>query len=396
MPPTLRERVDDSVDSFRRWIREPENRTRCLVGGSVALIAIAVIVGGFAISRSVRSGANSVPDERSVVLYSSVDDALLRQVIASFEETTKIKVRVVGDTEATKTTGLVQRLITERNSPRADVWWSNETMGSVKLASEGVLEPFTSKAEMDFDGGWPKHLRDPKQQWYGFAQRARVIAYNTNRVSKQGAPVRLRDLAKPEWRGRIGMARPQFGTTRNQMAALYSLAGAEPFRAWLEGLKDNNVRFFDGNSAVVQALGNGEIEACLTDTDDCYAAKRENWPVEFSFEIPDPANRQFPASTPPALAFRSFGPLMLPNSAGRVRGTKRPTEASKLLDFILSEKVERMLAESEARNIPIRAGLLKQVKDLPKLPEPAPVDWSKIAAADEAAQKVVGEVFGEK
>ena len=49
-------------------------------------------------------------ESRRVVLYTSCDDYLLREMIAAFEKETGIDVLEVGDTEATKTVGLYTRL----------------------------------------------------------------------------------------------------------------------------------------------------------------------------------------------------------------------------------------------------------------------------------------------
>ncbi|MCC6660470.1 MAG: extracellular solute-binding protein [Phycisphaerales bacterium] len=291
--------------------------------------------------------------ETEVVLYSSVDDYLLRQILPQFEKQTGIRVRLVGDTEATKTTGLVQRLIAERERPRADVWWSSEAMGTIALADAGLLEPYTSPAEKDVPGGWPKDLRGANGMWYGFASRARVIVYNTKRVTGAGAPHRLADLTDAKWKGRFGIARPQFGTTRTQMGALRAAWGEGAFGAWLEAIKANGVRLYDGNSAVVQAVAHGEVDAGLTDTDDVWAAQREGWPVDLVFEAVD---------EPGSSRWWSPGPLPLPNTIARVRGGPDAEAADRLIDFVLSERVERTLAASDSHNTPVREPLRSEFR----------------------------------
>ena len=98
-----------------------------------------------------------------------------------------------------------------------------------------------------------------------------MIAFNTNRVSRVNVPTKLRDLTDDKWRGKVGMARPQFGTTRTQIAALVALHGLAATREWLQAMQDNGIKLYDGNSGVVTALRNGEIEVGLTDTDDVWA-----------------------------------------------------------------------------------------------------------------------------
>ncbi|QKK07177.1 MAG: solute-binding protein [Planctomycetota bacterium] len=87
----------------------------------------------------------------------------------------------------------------------------------------------------------------------------------------EAPPSRLRDLTGDRFRGRVGMARPRFGTTRGHMGALLATAGTAVFRAWLEAMAANGLRLYDGNSTVVRAVTEGELDVCLTDTDDVWA-----------------------------------------------------------------------------------------------------------------------------
>ncbi len=61
-----------------------------------------------------------------VVAYTSVDDIFARPIAEKFEQETGIKVKLVTDTEETKSTGLLNRLIAENKRPRADVFWSGD------------------------------------------------------------------------------------------------------------------------------------------------------------------------------------------------------------------------------------------------------------------------------
>lgn len=313
------------------------------------LLALVALLGACGAWIAGLAGCSREPAEREVVLYTSCDDYLLRQVAPLFEQETGVKLRLVGDTEATKTTGLVERLLSEKDRPRADVWWSNEALGTARLEAAGVLAPYTSKTEADFGGSWPASLRSEQGTWYGFGLRSRAIGFNTKRLSADAVPRRLEEFATAVWKGRFGMARPHFGTTRTHMAWFLESVGEEAYRRTLEGLKANGVRLYDGNSSVVRGIANGEIEVGLTDTDDVYAAERQGWPVAMVFEA----------------GARGEGPLLIPNTVALVRGAPHPDEAGVLIDFLLGERVERMLAESEAGLGPIRADVRRSFPDLP-------------------------------
>jgi len=353
---TLRRRRDDLRyklrDLLERWRLLPR-LTQAKIAAACLVFAALCLGAAYWLIRPPAANEQTARVAGEVVLYTTADDPLVKAVTDAFEADTGITVRVVGDTEATKVTGLVERLLGERARPRADVWWSSDLMGTATLAAKGALDPFVTKAEADFPKGWPAGLRAADKTWYGFAQRARVIAFNTNRLSRQNVPTRLQDLTDPAWAGKVGMARPQFGTTRNQLAALIAVHGEETVRAWLSAMMANGVRLYNGNAAVVQALSVGEIEIGLTDTDDVWSGQRNAWPVDMVVEAVDPPGRK-------VRGLRSEGPLVIPNTVGRVRGGPHPNEARRLADYLLSAPVERLLAASDSRNIPIRPDLAKE------------------------------------
>ncbi len=313
--------------------------------------------------------------EPPVVLYVSADEHVAREVVAAFEAQSGIDVEMVGDTEATKTAGLANRLRAERDNPQADVFWSSEIFMTIALAADAVLEPYRSPAA---DAAPPLPWRDPEGRWYGFAARARVIAWAPGRIEPDRLPRTWMDLTAPRWKGRIVMADPRFGTTGGHLAAMRqywsALVGPAYYEAFLMGLADNEVRILPGgNAAVVRAVADGEADLGLTDTDDVWAAQAQGRNVAMIYPrhgLEDDTGG---------------GTLLIPNTVGRVRGGPAPSYAAgALIDFLLSEEVERMLARSVAHNIALRAAL---PADFPRyeVPDPLRVDYVRAAAVREEA-----------
>jgi iron(III) transport system substrate-binding protein len=277
----------------------------------------------------------------SVVLYTSADDQLARIVADAFTEQTGIEVQILGDTEATKTTGLVARILAEQDDPVGDVWWSSEPMGTILLAEQGALEPGAMSQIIPED--WPGAITAEDKSWAGFAQRARVIVYASDRVDE--APTTMRALTDEQLKDRVGIARPQFGTTRGHMALLHEQWGGQAFESWLSALSDNGARLYDGNMSVVRAVAMGEIDVGLTDTDDVYAGQNNGWKVELAYEShdEDPSGTRYP----------SFGPTTIPNTVGVIRGAPNPENARRLAAFLISGACERIIAQSASRNLPV-------------------------------------------
>ncbi len=330
--------------------------------------------------------SENAPDRSEVVLYTSADEHLARLVVDAFEQETGIHVRLLGDTEQTKTTGLVQRLLSEIDHPKADVWWSSEALGTVKLARAGALERYEARAESAFEGGWPGGLRGTGGNWYGFAQRARVIAYNTDRVTESDAPRTLRELTSERFRGRVGMARPQFGTTRSHMAAIALAHGEKALEQWLVKMQGNGLKIYDGNSTAVAALARGEIDVCLTDTDDVWAAQRNGWPVDLRYEQVDQPE-QIVDGLP------SLGALVMPNTVALVAGGPNADEAARLIEFLLSERAEAIMALSDSHNVPIHPGLADEYAQF-AIPSPWLASNEGIADSATKAIDVCTRVLG--
>jgi iron(III) transport system substrate-binding protein len=271
------------------------------------------------------------------------------------------------------------------------VWWSSEALGTIRLAREGLLEARRSAEEARVGGGWPGGLAGPRDaagapEWYGFACRIRVIAYDTRDVEPARAPASLQRLTAPQWKGRVGMARPEFGTTRGQMAALASECGPDSLRSWLVAMRANGLRLYDGNSAVVRAIAQGEIDIGLTDNDDVAAAQREGWPVGSVLEVADD-----PGTAGTGLCSR--GPMLLPNTVALVKGAPHAEAAGALIDFLLGAEVEHLLEESESHNLSVLGATAPEAAgyDVPAwwLPDLAAADKH----ADEAL-RICAEILG--
>ncbi len=292
-----------------------------------------------------------------VTVYCSADEQFARPILADFGRRCGVAVRPVFDTEAGKTTGLVHRLLAERGRPRADVWWSSEVFGTIQLAEAGVLAAYDPAAAADI----PSQFRDPQHRWTGLAARARVLAYDPRRTPPDRLPRAWADLARPEFKGRLAMANPIFGTTRGQMAVFAARWGEAALGDYFAGLRRNEVRLADGNAQAVLLVARGVVELAATDTDDVLVAQARGDTVAIHFpdlDAPsDGAARSPTRDAPPARR----GTVWIPNSVALVAGGPNPEGARALMDLLVSAEMERRLALSESANVPVRAAVRKQI-----------------------------------
>jgi iron(III) transport system substrate-binding protein len=351
--------------------------------------------------------------KRSIVVYCSADSDLAKPIFETFTRKTGIAVNPVFDTEATKTTGLVTRLLQEKDRPRADACWFSEPMGTLRLARAGVLDDTTSPVaenEMKEKGGWPRLLRDQRwledkatgatgPRWYAFGSRARVLAFNTKHLKREDVPISYAPLAAEPFAGHIGMARPEFGTTRGHIASLVNGWGRGAAGDWLRQLKDAGVRIYDGNSAVARAVGTGEIHLGFADSDDVFAGQREKWPIDMAFiKCPNPGAKLIQKNNPRWGEFQPYaqtGTLMLPNMISRVRGGQNPAGAIALADFLLSGETQRTLAMSESRNVPVDPDMAKELSTwLPPADDIVVPDLEDVADVVDQTMALCESIFG--
>ena len=137
---------------------------------------------------------------------------------------------------------------------------------------------------------YPTTFKAKDGTWYGFAARARIIIVNTKLVPEADRPKGIKDLLDPKWKGKIGIAKPLFGTTATHAACLFAAWGDEKAKAFFRDLKANGVQVFSGNKQVATAVGSGQIAFGMTDTDDAMGEIDAGSPVAIIYPDRDPGS----------------------------------------------------------------------------------------------------------
>lgn len=274
------------------------------------------------------------PQEEHVVVYVSVDQIYAEPILNTFSDKTGIRVLPLYDVEANKTVGLANRLRAEKNRPQADVFWNGEFIQTLQLNQEGLLDGYFSPSAQDL----PEPLKDPEGRWTAFGGRARVLLVHSGRVPENQSPTSIQDFLDPRWSAQdVGIALPIFGTTATHAAALYAVWGAEAGKAFFQKIRDRKVRIVDGNAVVRDRVASGELLFGLTDTDDALGAVRDGAPVDMV--IPDQDD---------------LGTLVIPQTVAILQKAPHPVQARALVDYLLSDEVEKRMVESGFCQIPAR------------------------------------------
>jgi iron(III) transport system substrate-binding protein len=300
--------------------------------------------------------------DREVVVYTALDREFSEPILRSYAKEQDIDVLPKFDVESTKSFGLAGSIIAEADAPQCDLFWNNEIINTLRLKRKGLLEPF-HPAHAD---AYPAQFRASDGTWYGFAGRARILLVNTSLVPESDRPDGILDLLDPRWKGKIGIAKPLFGTTGTHAACLFAAWGEDKAKAFFRDLKANDVRVLSGNKQVANAVGSGQLAFGLTDTDDAMGELSAGNPVVIVY--PDRGENE-------------LGTLFIPNTLARVKGCEHPAAAEALAGHLLSPAVESALANGPSAQIPLNPDVDVSARvETPRTVHPMNVDFEKAAA----------------
>lgn len=340
-------------------------RPNCLAV-SVLTLLFTCVIGGL------QGCSEPVPQE--VVVYTALDQEFSKPLFDAFTRRTGILVKPKYDTESTKTVGLVEALIAERDRVRCDLFWNNEALHTLRLAKLGMLQPYASPLA----GDYPAEQQSPEGLWYGLAARARVLVVNTNLVKESRLPKSIKDLTDPQWYDQVGIAKPLFGTTATHAACLFSKLGDEQARDLFTRIKRNS-RIMAGNKQVARAVAGGQLAFGLTDTDDAMIEVEAGRPVTIIY--PDQEADQ-------------LGTLFIPNTLAVMANAPNSQAAKQLLDYLLSVEAEDRLAMGPSAQIPLNRNSKTEPRvETPTTVKAMSVDFEEAAEAWPAAAEFLRNEF---
>ncbi len=291
----------------------------------------------------------SEPESDSVTLYSGRSQSLVQPLLDQFTEQTGIEVNVrYGDTAQ-----LAVALIEEGDQSPADVFWAQDAgaLGAVQNAGMFTALPgeITSRVLPGFSA--------EEGVWVATSGRARVLAWSSERLSRDELPERIEDLARPEYASRLGWA-PTNGSFQAAMTAMRVALGDEAARAWLTAVKEGGATAYANNRSILEGIANGEVDLGLPNHYYLYRYTADNpdYPVEQSFFAPG-----------------NIGNLINVAGVGQLASSGKTAEAHALISFLLGTTAQNYFA-SETFEYPVTTDAApgSQLADFSKLGELRP------------------------
>ena len=295
--------------------------------------------------------------ESHVVVYSALDKEFSSPILQGFERRGEQQTEVIAkfDVESTKTVGLVNKIIAEKDRPVCDLFWNNEILHTVRLQKLGLLQPHS----WNLPAHYPPDMLSGDGTWCGFAARARILIINTELIEDPANyPTSIDELTDPKWKGLCGMARPLFGTTATHFAVLKAARGKEATLSFLQSIRDNAV-ILSGNKQVATAVSSGQLAWGLTDTDDAIIEKDHGESIKIIYPDQQPSQP---------------GTLRIPNTLAILKNAPHPVAAAQLANYLIEPKTEERLAMGNSSQLPLHPDSSYKPRVLP----PESVRWMSV------------------
>jgi iron(III) transport system substrate-binding protein len=252
-----------------------------------------------------------------------------------------------------------QRLIDERDEPRADVLVTNSQVAVEAVRGTGIFEPYAAEVARGYD----EWLRAPDYSWLSFTAWPRTAMINRQVLPDPASwPRSLEELTTERFRGKIGVATTNEETTVSQISSIRAAKGDAHTWALLDGLLANGLRTYGSNKATREALIKDRNAVALVNSSNYHVFLMEGNPVGEAWLDQDEGG---------------LGTHVEAHVVALVKGAKNQEAGRAFIDFLLSADTQTLLARMFGET-PVNANAVTgPVRPLSKIRR-TPVSLAKI------------------
>jgi putative spermidine/putrescine transport system substrate-binding protein len=265
----------------------------------------------------------------------------------------------------------VSQLIAEKNNPVADVSYLGVSFG-INAIREGVVTTYKGP-------GWqsvPDGLKDPDGYWVTIHSGSLGLMINVDALEGKPIPKSWKDLLDPQYKGMVGFLDPgsafvgYVGAVAVNKALGGDLDNFDPAINYFKELKKNDP-IIPKQTSYARVLS-GEIPILFDYDFDAYRAKHTD-KANIAFVIPEE------------------GTIMVPYVMTLVKNAPHEENGKKVIDFVLSEKGQKLWAENFLRPV-MTSAITPEIAKL-FLPES---DYARVSEVDYAKMAEVQGKFAER
>jgi iron(III) transport system substrate-binding protein len=289
---------------------------KSLVAASV--VALALVIGSLTWVATQSESAGEKVEE--LTIYSGRSEEFIAPFFDRWEQESGITLNVrYGDSAE-----LAAQILEEGQNSPADLFLSQDAGSLGAVSAAGLFAELPSSVGQLIDS---KYIAQDRS-WIGVTGRVRVFAYNPEEV--RILPTSITDLTKSIYRGKIGIA-PSNASFQAFVTALINEKGEAFAQKWLTDLKENDAKIYLKNSAIVEAIDQGEIDLGLVNH-------------YYLWEVSTALGREIKVKNG---YFNSgdIGNLVNVSGAGVLATSTKQKTAQELIEFLTSQSIQELFVK---------------------------------------------------
>jgi len=289
-------------------------KSALLAAAAAAAVLIASLVW---VSTQSDNGSQAVEE---LTIYSGRSEEFIAPFLAQWEQESGITLNVrYGDSAE-----LAAQILEEGENSPADLFLSQDAGSLGAVAAASLFTQLPDSVARDID---PSFIAG-NRSWVGVTGRARVFAYNPDAVTV--LPQSISDLTKASYRGKIGIA-PSNASFQAFVTALINEKGEAVAEKWLSDIKANDAKIYLKNSAIVEAIDQGEIDLGLVNH-------------YYIWEVATALGREINVKNG-YFSSGDIGNLINVSGAGVLATSQKQQAAEELINFLTSEPIQKQFVE---------------------------------------------------
>ncbi len=301
-----------------------------------AVIGAGLLAASLAACGAPSGASGSVSSSNELTIYNGQHEQTTQALVSGFEKQTGIKVTIRSDDEDV----LVQQIEQEGARSPADVVYTENSPALERLQDSHLLAPVAAATL----GAVPSRDSSPSGDWVGVSGRVSVLVYNTAKLSPGQLPTSVLQLASPQWKGKLGLA-PQETDFQPIITSIAKAHGTAAALAWLKAVKANaGSDVYPDNETLTSKVNSGQVEIGIINHYYWYRLRAQIGAAGMHSAL-----HYFAPGDP--------GYVVDVSGAGVLASSTHRAAAQKFLAFLASAAGQRIIAQSDSFEYPLRPGV---------------------------------------
>jgi iron(III) transport system substrate-binding protein len=280
---------------------------------------------------------------QTITVYSGQHEQTVKGLAADFEKRTGVHVQLRSGDESE----LANQILQEGSASPADVFYAENPPALTVLEEKGLLASVQSQTLQSV----PAADSSAKGDWVGVSARTAAFLTGAGTAADSAPPASVRDLAKPEWKGRLGIAPSETDFTPI-VTRMIKTDGADAAKAWLQGLKAN-AKVYNSNEDLSAAIDSGQVQGGVIDHYYWYRLRDEKGAAAIHSKL-----HYFPKGDP--------GALVDVSGVAVLKTSKHQQAAQAFLAYLDSAPAQQQIVASKSYEYPLVPGVQAKA-ELPPL-----------------------------